>query len=63
VQYIYDLKLPSDGSVVPGTNAADGEVESFMLMELEEVVKRMVEGEFKPNCAMVRPQSPPSPSN
>lgn len=54
VQYIFDLPLPVDGSVVPSTNPEDGEVESFELMELEEVVRRMVEGEFKPNCAMVR---------
>ena len=62
VQYIYDLPLPSDGSVVPSTNAADGEVESFMLMDLEEVVKRMVEGEFKPNCALVSPSCSRSPA-
>ena len=55
VQYIYDLPLPADGSVVPSTNPDDGEVESFELMELEGVVRRMVEGEFKPNCAMVGP--------
>lgn len=51
VQYVYDLKLPSDGSVVPSVN--DSEVEGFELMGLEEVVTRMTEGEFKPNCALV----------
>ncbi|KAK4697552.1 hypothetical protein P7C70_g8196, partial [Phenoliferia sp. Uapishka_3] len=45
VQYIYDLKLPSD--VEPQTNVDDGEVESFSLMEVEEVVDRMCKGEFK----------------
>lgn len=52
VQYVYDIKLPRDGSVRPSTNPEDGEVESFELMEIEEVVRRMVEGEFKPNCAL-----------
>jgi len=52
VQYVYDIKLPSDGSVRPTTNPEDGEVESFELMELEQVVRKMVEGEFKPNCAL-----------
>ncbi|KAM0746377.1 hypothetical protein T439DRAFT_294175 [Meredithblackwellia eburnea MCA 4105] len=49
VQYIYDLKLGKD--VTPKTN--DDEVESFTLMEVEEVVDRMCKGEFKPNCSLV----------
>lgn len=53
IQYIYDLKLPNDGSIVPKTNVDDGEVESFELMEVEEIVNRMCDGEFKPNCALV----------
>ncbi|BGP07500.1 hypothetical protein JCM10049v2_003337 [Rhodotorula toruloides] len=60
VQYVYDLELPdpdnlADGEhkVIPTTNPADGEVESFELLSLEEVVQRMVAGEFKPNCALV----------
>ncbi|GAA5962149.1 hypothetical protein JCM3765_003875 [Sporobolomyces pararoseus] len=53
VQYVYEIKLPTDGSIKPSTNPADGEVESFELMGLEEVVKRMVDGEFKANCALV----------
>jgi 8-oxo-dGTP pyrophosphatase MutT (NUDIX family) len=52
VQYVYDIKLPSDGSIKPTTNPADGEVESFELMGLEEVVGKMVGGEFKANCAL-----------
>ncbi|KAL8280410.1 hypothetical protein RQP46_007058 [Phenoliferia psychrophenolica] len=51
VQYIYDLKL--DRNVICTTNEADGEVESFSLMAVDEVVERMCRGEFKPNCAMV----------
>lgn len=52
VQYVYDVKLPSDNSVKPTTNPADGEVESFELMGLEQVVQKLVDGEFKPNCAL-----------
>lgn len=39
--------------VRPRTNAADGEVESFELMDLESVVARICDHEFKPNCALV----------
>ncbi|GAA5824043.1 hypothetical protein JCM3770_005135 [Rhodotorula araucariae] len=62
VQYVYDLRLPAPGSAEaaaagegaqPSTNPADGEVESFELVTLEETVRRMVDGEFKPNCALV----------
>ena len=48
-QWIYDLPLPPSITPVP----KDGEVESFMLMDLEEVKKRLAAGEFKPNCAVV----------
>lgn len=48
VQYIYDIRLPAD--VVPRPN--DGEVAGFELMGVEEVVRRMVGGEFKPNCGV-----------
>ncbi|GAA6024673.1 hypothetical protein JCM8202_000434 [Rhodotorula sphaerocarpa] len=61
VQYCFDLRLPDPESektgdregVVPTTNPADGEVESFALMTVEEVVQRLLAGEFKPNCALV----------
>lgn len=60
VQYCFDLRLPDPESektgdregVVPTTNPADGEVESFALMTVEEVVERLLAGEFKPNCAL-----------
>lgn len=52
VQYVYDLRMDAgEGAVRPGIN--DGEVQEFMMMELDEVVERMVKGEFKPNCAIV----------
>ncbi|GAA5911622.1 hypothetical protein JCM8208_005694 [Rhodotorula glutinis] len=59
VQYVYDLRLPAPGSAdaaegtQPSTNPADGEVESFELLSLDETVRRMCDGEFKPNCALV----------
>ncbi|GAA6024542.1 hypothetical protein JCM10207_008268 [Rhodosporidiobolus poonsookiae] len=56
VQYIYDLPLPppeQEGALKPTTNPDDGEVESFELLDLEVVVQKMVDGEFKPNCALV----------
>lgn len=59
VQYCYDLELPDPETdtgaregVIPTTNAADGEVESFSLMTVDEVVQHMVDGHFKPNCAL-----------
>lgn len=61
VQYVYDLRLPAPGSAhadegtQPSTNPADGEVESFELLSLDETVRRMCDGEFKPNCALYVP--------
>lgn len=61
ILYVYDLDL----SPTPGGGRAaaaglvplpgdDGEVEEFMLMDWQEVVRRMKAGEFKPNvCAIM----------
>ncbi|KAI0252750.1 NUDIX hydrolase domain-like protein [Lactifluus subvellereus] len=50
VQHVYDMRLePGEARLAP----MDGEVESFELMSLDEVVARMHAGEFKPNCALV----------
>ena len=51
VQYIYDLPMPGPDDVQPRTN--DDEVESFELVPLDRVVRDMLEGKFKPNCALV----------
>lgn len=48
-EYIYDLKLSVD--IIPTPN--DGEVDSFNLLTLEQTVKALVDGEFKPNCALI----------
>jgi 8-oxo-dGTP pyrophosphatase MutT (NUDIX family) len=51
LQYVYDMRLPEDGSVRPAP--FDAEVENFELLDMQDVVKKMLEGEFKPNCALV----------
>jgi 8-oxo-dGTP pyrophosphatase MutT (NUDIX family) len=51
LQYAYDMRLPEDGSVRPAP--FDTEVESFELLDIRDVVTKMLEGEFKPNCALV----------
>ncbi|KAK1755968.1 thiamine pyrophosphokinase [Echria macrotheca] len=50
-QWVYDLELPDDGSVVP--EPKDGEVDSFSLHTVEEVQEQMAQGLWKPNCAVV----------
>ncbi|KZT63472.1 hypothetical protein DAEQUDRAFT_733767 [Daedalea quercina L-15889] len=54
VEYVYDLRVPSGVDPAPfRPKPLDGEVESFELLPLEEVVTRMREGLFKPNTALV----------
>jgi len=50
-QWIYDLELPADGSVVP--EPKDGEVDSFSLHTVEEIQEQLAQGLWKPNCAVV----------
>ncbi|KAI0279549.1 NUDIX hydrolase domain-like protein [Russula aff. rugulosa BPL654] len=50
VQFVYDMRVePGEARLAP----MDGEVESFKLMSIDEIVSRMHAGEFKPNCALV----------
>lgn len=50
VLYVYDLELPAEVAPTP----ADGEVEEFLLMSVDDVRRRMEQGEFKPNvCAVM----------
>jgi 8-oxo-dGTP pyrophosphatase MutT (NUDIX family) len=51
IQWVYDLELPADGSVIP--TPKDGEVESFSLHTVEEIQEQLAEGRWKPNCAMI----------
>ncbi|KAM7204451.1 putative NUDIX hydrolase 3 superfamily [Naviculisporaceae sp. PSN 640] len=50
-QWVYDLELPSDSTVVPAPK--DGEVESFSLCTVEEIQEQLARGMWKPNCAVV----------
>lgn len=50
ILYVYDMELPADVTPKPG----DDEVEEFVLMDVDEVRRRMEDGEFKPNvCAVM----------
>jgi 8-oxo-dGTP pyrophosphatase MutT (NUDIX family) len=50
-QWVYDLELPADQSIVP--EPKDGEVESFSLCTVEEIKEQLAQGKWKPNCALV----------
>ncbi|PPQ63814.1 hypothetical protein CVT24_009809 [Panaeolus cyanescens] len=50
--HLFDLPLPLDGSIHPRINALDGEVEAFELLEVDEVLKRLLEGRFKSSSAL-----------
>ncbi|SMN21997.1 similar to Saccharomyces cerevisiae YJR142W Putative protein of unknown function [Maudiozyma saulgeensis] len=49
IEYVYDMKL--DEEIIPRPN--DGEVDSFNVMSLQEVITALQNAEFKPNCALV----------
>jgi 8-oxo-dGTP pyrophosphatase MutT (NUDIX family) len=50
--YLFDMQLPSDGSVKPLLNPEDGEVDSFELMGVEEVHEALLQGKFKSSSAL-----------
>ncbi|KAF9054504.1 hypothetical protein BJ165DRAFT_1439377 [Panaeolus papilionaceus] len=50
--HLFDLPLPLDGSIHPRVNALDGEVEAFELLEVDEVLNRLLEGRFKSSSAL-----------
>ncbi|KAJ2934793.1 hypothetical protein H1R20_g2268, partial [Candolleomyces eurysporus] len=50
--FLYDIELPFDQSVLPQTNILDGEVQSFTLMDLQDVLLGLLEGKFKSSSAM-----------
>lgn len=49
VEYIYDLECSED--IQPKPN--DGEVDSFNILNLQETLDALVNGEFKPNCGLI----------
>ncbi|ETW77437.1 hypothetical protein HETIRDRAFT_147865 [Heterobasidion irregulare TC 32-1] len=50
VEFVYDMRVPK-GEI--DLRPMDGEVESFALLPLDEVISHMRAGEFKANCAIV----------
>lgn len=51
VEYIYDLEFDNETDVLPYPE--DGEAEDFTLMDVSEVLVRLLNNEFKPNCGLV----------
>ncbi|CAK7903194.1 hypothetical protein CAAN1_07S06282 [[Candida] anglica] len=51
IEYTYDLIFDNETDVVP--HPVDGEAESFTLMDIDEVLERIQNNEFKPNCALI----------
>ena len=49
IQFVFDLELPTD--FVP--KAMDGEVGQFSHLSLEEIKRKSVTEEYKPNCALI----------
>ncbi|KAB5576519.1 NUDIX hydrolase domain-like protein [Coniochaeta sp. 2T2.1] len=50
-QWVYDLELPADQTIIP--EPKDGEVESFSLCTVEDIKEQLAQGRWKPNCALV----------
>lgn len=50
--YLFDLPLPPDGSITPQTNALDGEIQNFELLDVDTVFRALLEGQFKPSSAL-----------
>jgi len=50
--YLFDLPLPPDGSITPQTNALDGEIQKFELLDVDTVFRALLEGQFKPTSAL-----------
>lgn len=51
VEYTYDLIFESETNVVP--QPEDGEAENFTLMDVDDVLKKLHNDEFKPNCGLI----------
>jgi hypothetical protein len=50
--YVFDLALHADGSPEPRVNSNDGEVGGFGLMSVEDVLRNLLSGHFKPSSAL-----------
>jgi len=52
IYYLFDLPLPPEGSFLPKTNALDGEIDKFDLLDVEQVLHRLLDNSFKPTSAL-----------
>ena len=50
--YLFDLPLPPDGSLEPRRNALDGEIDQFELLDVQSVLERLLDNEFKPSSGL-----------
>ena len=50
--YLFEISLPSDGSIYPRINSLDGKVEAFELMEVGHVLQCLLERKFKASSAL-----------
>ncbi|TDL18111.1 hypothetical protein BD410DRAFT_793597 [Rickenella mellea] len=53
VEFVYHMAVPLHEQEAFQLKPLDGEVESFALMSISDVISNMHEGKFKPNCAVV----------
>ncbi|EGW33067.1 thiamine pyrophosphokinase [Spathaspora passalidarum NRRL Y-27907] len=51
VEYVYDIEFENEHEVVP--HPVDGEVSEFKLLDLDEILEKLRNKEFKPNCGLV----------
>lgn len=49
IQFVYDLQIPNDFK----PQNTDGEVGAFYHLTLNEVLEKIRNNEFKPNCALI----------
>ncbi|KAG7661366.1 uncharacterized protein J8A68_005158 [[Candida] subhashii] len=51
VEYTYDIEFDNEFDVIP--HPEDGEAEYFKLMDIDEILERLYNKEFKPNCGLI----------
>ena len=50
VEYIYDIKFDNEENII---KPQDGEAEDFQLLDVDEILDKLHEKKFKPNCGLV----------
>lgn len=51
VEYTYDIEFDNEDDVIP--HPEDGEAEYFKLLDLDEILDKLYNNEFKPNCGLI----------